>query len=1017
MFNQDDKMSDSHSKIIFYIIFAISGFSGLIYESIWSHYLKLFLGHAAYAQTLVLIIFMGGMALGAWLVSKFTHRIYDLLKVYALVEIAIGVMGLLFHDVYVLTTDFTYDSLIPSLTSVTSIEISKWCLAALLILPQSILLGSTFPLMSAGIIRKYKENSGQTLALLYFSNSIGAVAGVLVSGFLLIKLFGLPGTIQIAAFLNLLIAAGILIMGKLEQSELEESKNIIEPVGSFDKSLLTLILICASFTGLASFIYEIGWIRMLSLVLGSSTHAFELMLSAFILGLAIGGFWVKKHIDKLSNPIKFLGFIQLIMGGLALSTLFLYNGTFDYMATALKALDKTEQGYWFFNIFSHALAMLIMLPATICAGMTLPLITHILLQKGYGERSIGMVYSMNTLGAIFGVVIAVQVLMPFFGLKNLIVVGGGIDVILGLWLLWYVSRKGQYQYWRPVAGVVSIMFVIIVSIVELDALKMASGVYRSGRAIYDAEILYHKDGKTASVDLLKFSDGTVIIGTNGKTDASLNPDKTTADEPTMSLAVALPMDMNPSIKNVAVIGFGSGLSTQVVLSNPNIESVDTIEIEPAMVEAAKGFGERVNKTYTDPRSHIYIEDAKTFFTSHNKKYDLIMSEPSNPWVSGIASLFSQEFYKRVQNHLSEDGLFVQWLHMYEVDKPLMASVVKALDDEFKNYKIYFTTDADILFIASNSSEVPELTGSIFTTPGLKDELSKIQAHSLQDLQLRYLGDKNSIAPLFLSYPVRANSDYYPWVDLYAVQARYMETNAYDLVDLITAPFPLIESLGSVKSKDGVLNYKSGISYKPSHMAEEAAYIFKAFRDINVAGAQSSGSTTAEVMDNIRSVNSIHYQCSRDELEIVWLPSFHFLMERTIAFLSPEEMNIIFDNVKNSQCYSNLSKDSLNMIALFYAVINQQHQSVVHLSNEILVGDKIERSIKNDYVLKAAMLSNIALNDKSSARKLWARYSDKDVKMDVVFRLINSHAGIEGFNLMLVDDNFESKESDEIKRAL
>jgi len=134
------------------------------------------------------------------------------------------------------------------------------------------------------------------------------------------------------------------------------------------------------------------------------------------------------------------------------------------------------------------------------------------------------------------------------------------------------------------------------------------------------------------------------------------------------------------------------------------------------------------------------------------------------------------------------------------------------------------------------------------------------------------------------------------------------------------------------------------------------------------------------MDNIRSVNSIHYQCSRDELEIVWLPSFHFLMERTIAFLSPEEMNIIFDNVKNSQCYSDLSIDSLNMIELFYAVINQQHESVVHLSNEILIEDKIEQSIKNDYVLKAAMLSNIALNDKNSARKLWARYSDKNIKI-------------------------------------
>ena len=182
--------------------------------------------------------------------------------------------------------------------------------------------------------------------------------------------------------------------------------------------------------------YEIGWIRMLSLVLGSSTHAFELMLSSFILGLAIGGYLISRKIDKLSNPVYTLGLVQLVMGGFALLTLLSYGHTFDLMSYAIKTFPKTGQGYAYFNLFSHGLAIFIMLHATVCAGMTLPLLTHTLMSNGQGEGSIGKIYAANTVGAIAGVLIGVHLIMPVLGVKNLIVMGGGIDILLGLILLW-----------------------------------------------------------------------------------------------------------------------------------------------------------------------------------------------------------------------------------------------------------------------------------------------------------------------------------------------------------------------------------------------------------------------------------------------------------------------------------------------------------------------------------------------------------------------------------------------------
>src|SRR5271170_5658045 len=199
-------LDDSARRRFLLGVFVVSGFTGLIYESIWSHYLKLFLGHAAYAQTLVLAIFMGGMALGSWVVARRSARIRRLLWSYVLVEGLIGILGISFHRTFIAASDFSFASVIPSLPAGFLIHAYKWSLAALLIFPQSVLLGMTFPLISGGLIRRWPDRPGETLATLYFTNSLGAALGVLVSGFVLIAAVGLPGTIRIAGFLNVALA-------------------------------------------------------------------------------------------------------------------------------------------------------------------------------------------------------------------------------------------------------------------------------------------------------------------------------------------------------------------------------------------------------------------------------------------------------------------------------------------------------------------------------------------------------------------------------------------------------------------------------------------------------------------------------------------------------------------------------------------------------------------------------------------------------------------------------------------
>ena len=747
----------SAPRSLYFAIFAISGFSGLIYESIWSHYLKLFLGHAAYAQSLVLIIFMGGMALGSWLASRYSTRSKSPILIYAGVELVVGIAALLFHDAFTYLIELFYVTILPSIGTPTSGALLKWLAASLLIMPQSILLGMTFPLMSAGIIRRFPDTPGRSISMLYFTNSIGAAIGVLASGFWLINLVGLPGTILIAGLLNIALAVTVSVLVRLDPSPAKAPIASKADAGG-SSSLKTLFLVAAFITGAASFIYEISWIRMLSLVLGATTHSFELMLSAFIAGLAFGGLWIKRRIDRIESPIRFSGNVQLIMGMLALLTIPVYLMSFHWMEWLLKALDTSDAGYAAFTVASHAIAMALMLPTTFIAGMTLPLFTFALIQKGHGESSIGQVYAANTIGAIVGVIFAVHVGLPLLGLKNLIIVGAILDIGLGLVLLSKAlpTRRTSFDLPRgAIAGLAAI--VLTLAFGHLDPMVLSSGVYRTGTSVgaTEGKVAFYQDGKTASVSLIARPSGMVVLATNGKPDASIqfNPSSPySTDEVTMIMAGTLPLAYKPDAKQVANIGMGSGLTTHALLTNAGIEKIDTIEIEAAMVAAATGYGDFVERAYTDPRSEIHIEDAKTFFSLQNNVYDIIVAEPSNPWVSGVASLFSTEFYRAIKLYLKDDGLFVQWIQLYEFDDDLAASILKALSENFADYAIYTTDSANILLIARNEGKLPEPDWSTVFHGAMADELARVDVKSESDMLVRKLIERDALVPYWIARP-------------------------------------------------------------------------------------------------------------------------------------------------------------------------------------------------------------------------------------------------------------------------
>jgi predicted membrane-bound spermidine synthase len=798
-----------------YLAFVVSGIAGLVYEVLWTRYLGLYVGHSAYAQVLVLAVYLGGMALGAMIVADASSRIVNPLRWYAAAEAALALFGLVFHPLFLAVSDFSYDSLFPALGSAGMVGAARWGIAGLLILPQAMILGATFPLMAAAIVRRDASHPGASVARVYLLNTLGGAAGVLLAGFWMIGTLGLPGTSMAAATLNL-AAAGIAF--RVARSSAREAAPAAKPTEgtgglgatsvseggagvespSMDASPtgLTPVLLVVSFgTALASFAYEIGWIRMLSLALGSATHSFELMLSAFILGLALGAWWIRGRVDGSDAPLQMLGTIQVLMGLTAVvSVPLFYVVSFDAVAWMVRELPGHDGGYALFNLGRYGLCLLVMLPSTVLAGMTLPVITGTLIRSGAGEEAIGRVYGINTIGSVAGAAAAGLIALPWLGLKGLILAGAALDVVLGLWLYERAFRWWGRDLRLAAAGLATsaVLFAAVGWVFSFDLITLTSGAYRRGTVAQEGDRigLYYADGRTATVSAdMATRGGMISLSTNGKPDASIEPRwlregrDTLPDTPiegggdytTQVLAPAIALAFRPDARSVANIGHGSGMSATTFLTGRTIERVVTIEIEPRMVEGSLVFLPANGPAVTDPRSSYVFDDAKSYFAYRREPFDILFAEPSNPWVSGTASLFTTEFYRRSRSFLSEGGVLAQWMQLYEVNDALFLSVAAALDQVFPYYRAFIVGDADMAIVAS-MTPLSDPDWSVLESEGFLAMTESAPRFRSQHMVPLLVFDQTTLRPL-LDEHIRANSDFHPILDLGAERTRFERSNA------------------------------------------------------------------------------------------------------------------------------------------------------------------------------------------------------------------------------------------------
>lgn len=972
------------------VLFVLSGIAGLIYQSIWSHYLGLTLGHAAYAQTLVLGLFMGGMALGAWLASRYTLRWRHLVLAYAIVEAVIGVIGIAFHPLFVAYTAFSQQTVLPALTHSGVAQAWQWISAGVLILPQCILLGATFPLLSAGLLRLGVEADGKVLGGLYFSNSIGAAAGALLTTFLLLPLMGMPGSVLTAGLLNIVVALLAWAIWKSMPADPPQVRTSAErvcvepkPAGHLGteatkagNARLAAILLASSFiTGATSFVYEIGWVRMLNQALGTTVHSFELMLAAFILGLALGGLWIRRYSDRIADAIRYAGYAQVAMGVAALLSLVFFSQSFEWVSWLMKALARSDEGYLLFSAGSAVICLLVMFPAAFFAGMTLPLFTMALLEKGEGERAIGRVYAANTLGAIFGVLLIVHVLTPLMGVHLSVALAALVDAVLGLCLLGWVTRA-RSRLGFGLAGVATAAALAIgIGVGGADPSQLASGVFRTGaeRLPEDASVVFQRDGKTASISVIKGGDSSLTISTNGKPDAGMHLDMRQApslDESTMVMLGTLPYVHNPDAKRVAVVGWGSGLTTHTLVGNPDVDLVETIEIEPVMVEGAKLFGPRVSRAYDDPRSVLQVEDARTYFATGNRRYDAVVSEPSNPWVSGVASLFTREFYNFVHRHLEDDGVLVQWTHVYELNDELLSTMVAALIAEFPDTDLYVVNMTDLVFVA-HKGQRKQPDWAFLSADDLGREAARVCLGTPFDYAARFIGGPELLQTYVRRHRATPYSDFFPFVTLNAPRSRFKGEQATGMLSLIDIGLPALEVLGGRPIVDGRTVCKDGRALITRHIenADVMADALLARDGINADErlAQSDAQVVAALLQMSSGPvpeNRIRY----------WSELMADVAQATLTWRTPEAQEALW--LRGDWLYPEQGDAANRLIRVYRAAAMRDMSEVAAATDALLANSAALETLgpnAQEQVLILAQLAAVAAGSQEKVAELDARF--------------------------------------------
>lgn len=729
---------DKRHKIQIYTIFAASGCCALIYEVLWTKYLSLTFGNTMIAVSVVAATFMAGLALGSYLLGRYVDQHANLLKIYCLLEVGIAISALLFAPaldlveiLYIYWTQKLPD--LPWLVTTINILFSS-----MLLLPPTICMGGTFPLMCRFFARR---KSGAQIGRLYALNTIGATLGAFSAGYWLLPQFGLSRTGFLAIGCNFGVALiAFLLTKRYGAVDADGVQQDLTQIAKLDTIRYRPILLAIGMIGFFSLAYEILWTRILLLFLGNTTYAFSMMLSAYLVGIALGGVLYARLVHSAMNEKKLFLTLSALMG-LAILASAPYYDNLAYLFQF--AHEFSGERWWLLSLFSFLIVFSVIAVPTILSGALLPAAVAIIDPgKAHTGEGVGLVVLHNTIGAVLGSLLAGFLMLPFFGLLNsfrYLAIG---QLLLVLLLTIYYRKKVTGL---RVPAILTVALLLVLFPTNWNMELVNSGVYcyapkyaKMGGldAVLDKEkILEVIEGRDCTVAVHESNDGYYrFFSVNGKTDGG-----TGSDMATQILIGQLPLLLHPNPADVLVIGLGTGITLNGMSDHPT-KSITCVEISPEVVKAESYFSFANGYVLKDPKINLVVNDGRNLLLTEPKLYDVIVSEPSNPWQTGNSNLFTDDFYRLAASRLKDEGIFCQWIGLYDITLDNLKIATHTFLNNFPTVLV-FQAGSDLIMVGANHSlafDYQQLRNR-FAVPGINNIMDAIGIDTPGDLiAARYL---------------------------------------------------------------------------------------------------------------------------------------------------------------------------------------------------------------------------------------------------------------------------------------
>lgn len=753
------------------LVYFASGACSLIDEVVWVRLLKLTLGNTVYATSIVVSVFMAGLALGALIMGRYCDRVRKHLRLYASLEALITISALslpwmlkVADTVYVRL----YQAYHPTHVQLMIVQV---IISATILLVPTMLMGSTLPLLGRFVTALERE-AGHLVGKLYALNTLGAALGCFLAGFFLIRAFGVMGTLYIAATLNLLVAFGGWFLSRfssvtVEQQNVPASTGKREIVAEKETNGKFFLLVLAFFaSGLISIGYELLWMRSIVHLLGGFTYVFSAVLTIYLLGNVIGAGIGSRLAKRLKTPAA--GF-AVTLSLLGLCGIFYLPLLILWTSKVLPSVNRTAEvinrwipvSAYMINPLVQSI-LLFMVPAIIM-GVGFPIALQAWANHIHKVgRSTGMAYGANTIGAVIGGIVTGFALIPLLGLQLSISILGliGVWIAGAMWLLFAHSARPAKRL-----ALVAVAVALTIFTVKTPADLFKTVVELSPLTPKDYSLVLLEEGLTTTVSLHRDSrSGSLHLYSSGQSIAGDDYIERGDQKMLGHLGVLL----NSDCKKVLSVGFGSGETTSC-LSEHNLERLDCVEIAPEVVDVALRFFRHINlANRLDSYVNMIFMDAKNYIHLTNNTYDVIINDSIHPRnFAENASLYTIEYFQSAREQLNKNGIIISWIPTYEMSASVFNSIIGTLLDVFPHVTLWYPTPhpAPLVLIAGSEQQQyfsPKHIEKALLNEDIRNGLSKLNIQNNMDLLSCYIGDENDLRKTVTAFSV--NSDYFPFVE-------------------------------------------------------------------------------------------------------------------------------------------------------------------------------------------------------------------------------------------------------------